>query len=112
MPKKRVLIEADSRRNQIDVFVKYGANHLYPQLLRKNYKIPVNYINWADLAALVAMMAPEFNNPVMDLAQRFTGHRMALWLAQDAPIYCLDKNLLELFQATDIGDESLIFKDL
>ncbi|MEH1826546.1 MAG: hypothetical protein V7L22_14455 [Nostoc sp.] len=41
------------------------------------------------------------------LAQRFTAHRMALWVVKDAPIYCLDSQLLQQFQQTDIGDENL-----
>lgn len=61
---------------------------------------------------MIALIAPEFNNTKFDLAQRFTSHRHALWLVQDAPIYCLDKNLLQLFTQTDVGDENLIFKDL
>ncbi len=109
---KEIVVIADSRKSQIEAFIKIEGNELYKTLLRKNYKIPKNYIQWQELAALISINAPLFENPILDLAQKFTAHRMALWVVQDAPIYCLDNKLLEQFQQTDIGDESLIFRDL
>lgn len=110
--KKTVTVIADSRKSQIEAFIKIGNNELYKILLRKKYKIPNNYIQWQDLAALISMNAPLFNDNRLDRAQQFTSHRMALWVVHDSPIYCLDSKLLEKFQQTDIEDESLIFRDL
>ncbi|MDZ8227550.1 hypothetical protein [Nostoc sp. ChiVER01] len=107
-----ITVLADSRDLLIKVFIKTGGNELYKILHRKNYKIPKNYIQWRELAALISVNAPLFNHSSLDLAQRFTAHRIALWVVKDAPIYCLDNQLLEQFQQTDIGDENLIFKDL
>ncbi|MBD2489034.1 hypothetical protein [Aulosira sp. FACHB-615] len=112
MYKDRIILELDNRHSQTQAFIKAGASGLYRALLKKNYRVPKSYIQWQELAALITLISPEFNNTRFDLAQRFTSHRHALWLVQDAPIYCLDENLLELFTQTDIGDENAIFNDL
>lgn len=110
---KEIVVIADSRKSQIEAFIQTGGNELYQVLLkRKNYRIPKNYIQWRELAALISINAPLFDYPALDLAQKFTAHRIALWVVQDAPIYCLDNHLLQQFQETDIGDENLIFRDL
>ncbi|MEH2085984.1 hypothetical protein [Nostoc sp.] len=109
---KNITVIADSRDSQIKAFIKTDSNGLYKILARKNYKIPKSYIQWRELAALISMNAPVFNHHSLDLAQRFTAHRIALWVVQDAPIYCLDSQLLQQFQQTDVGDENLIFRDL
>ncbi|WP_414755577.1 hypothetical protein [Anabaena sp. CCY 9910] len=108
----QIQIKADSRHSQLSTFIKLGGNSFYRILTRKNYRIPKNYLQWHELASLVALMAEEHENHKLDLAQRFAGHRHALWMVQDAPIYCLDKDLQQLFSQTDVGDESAIFKDL
>ena len=109
---KNITVLANSRDSQVEAFIKIGGNELYKIVLRKNYKIPKVYIQWRELAALISMNAPLFNHASLDLAQKFTAHRIALWVVKDAPIYCLDNQLLQQFQQTDIGDENLIFRDL
>ncbi|MEH2145319.1 hypothetical protein [Nostoc sp.] len=109
---KEVIVIADSRDSQVKAFVKIGGNELYKVLFRKNYKIPKSYMQWRELAALISSQAPLFNNAALDLAHKFTAHRIALWVVKDAPIYCLDNQFFQQFQQTDIGDKNLIFKDL
>lgn len=109
---QKIESKINSRNSEISRFIKSGGNDLYRLLLKRNYKIPQNYTSWQELSALIAFVAPQFGNSIFDLATQFTSHRTALWIVQDAPIYCLDKNLFELFTQTDIGDESLIFSDL
>lgn len=109
---KNITVIADSRESQVGAFIKTGANELYKIILRKNYQIPKSYIQWRELAAIISLTVPLFNEPELDLAQRFISHRMALWFVKDAPIYCLDSQLLQQFQQTNIGDENLIIRDL
>ena len=109
---KNITIIADDRDSQVSGFIRLGGNELYKTLLKRNYKIPKAYIQWKDLAAIISVLAPEFDNTKCDFAQRYTSHRAALWVVQDSPVYCLDQVLLEQFQKTDIGDENLIFIDL
>lgn len=109
---RQIKTKINTRDFEVSRFVRSGGNDLYRLLLKRNYKIPKNYTNWQALAALIAFVAPQFGNSIFDLATQFTSHRAALWVVQDAPIYCLDKSLFELFIQTDVGDENLIFSDL
>ncbi len=82
------------------------------------YRFPTGYMEWNELRALVAMqMVSVAHRGVVkqlgsmgDQAGYFNAHRYSLWAVQQAPIYCLSKEVFHAMLNTTINEE--IIKNL
>lgn len=96
-------------------FCKFVEQEYSPLLAQvrsdRPYRIPKDFIDWETLSALL-VGATEMRDKVSDLASRLHSYRVALWLVQDAPLYCLSKELYESLVQTDILSNSELLKDL
>ena len=76
---------------------------LLRQIRKRDYWIPRGYIGWKTLSGIIALSLStcEIKYASVDISTFLHSYRTALWFAQDAPIYCLTKELIEAFDNTD-----------
>lgn len=90
------------------VRVMEKRNDPYLQLVRntRTYQTPKGYMRWELLSGLVAAALASLYEPnpllVPDTPSVMHNHRTALWFVQNAPLYCISKELLRAFQLTDV----------
>jgi len=98
----------------------------YPQITRTAiqinkampYKFPNNYIEWENLSRLAASQLVAYNDPILmrkcasenDRAGYFNIHTYCLWAVQQAPIYCISREVLEAITNTEVRND--IIKNL
>jgi len=67
-----------------------------------NYRMPSEYISWEVLSQIIAIgLSCELSYATTDISAFFHSYRIALWFAQNAPMYCLTRELIEAFDQTD-----------
>ena len=76
------------------------------------YKTPKGFMDWRALSAIVALCLDMYSDQSQDLASRLNASRTALWFVQDAPMYCLNKELLRAFEQSDVEQNSGLLADL
>ena len=82
------------------------------------YKLPRGYLRWEVLSAIVGGNVAAFCNKNVtvqlsrDQASTLNMYRTVLWFVQDAPLYCISKEMLREFQETDILEQDYLLADL
>lgn len=78
------------------------------------YRIPRGYMPWNTMSALLAASIISWKNwqQLRDKAAMLNVARLSLWFVQDAPIYCLSKDLLRAFEETDVLNSPELLADL
>jgi len=96
-------------------FVKYLESINSPELSlvrqKRPYQTPKGYLSWNYLSGQVAGSLI-FRATAPDPAAYIHHQRVILWYCQNAPIYCLSKELLRGFEATDILEQAQLLRDL
>ena len=95
------------------------ADSTCPELLSlvrqvRPYRIPKQFMAWDVLSLHVAVSTYIFQvRPSgIDRATALHSSRMALWLVQNAPIYCIETSLLRAFERSDVLEANHLFSDL
>jgi len=97
-----------SRKRTLELFEKLNKNllakiradGLRPASLR-SYKMPKKYIDWETISALVSVSLSKYHDGG-DKSTYIHNAKLALWFAQDAPLYCLTPEIVEAFDRTDV----------
>jgi hypothetical protein len=68
-----------------------------------NYRMPSGYITWQVLSQIIAigLSTCELSYAKTDISAFLHSYRIALWFAQNAPMYCLTRELIKAFDQTD-----------
>ncbi|MEG3981863.1 hypothetical protein QUA08_13915 [Microcoleus sp. T3B2] len=102
---KRIILDPNNlnRNRTLAAFEKVNKDLLVKIRADRTYKMPPNYINWQILSgiAAIALSTCEPDYAKIDVSAFIHSYRTALWFAQDAPIYCLTKELIGAFDRTD-----------
>lgn len=75
------------------------------------YRTPKGYLRWEVISALIALEIKTLNQK-QDIAAHQHSCKSALWLIQDAPIYCLTPSLLQAFNQSDVLDQKELFTEI
>ncbi|MEG4803550.1 hypothetical protein QUB63_22575 [Microcoleus sp. ARI1-B5] len=87
------------RNKTLSAFEKVNKNLLKQIRADRTYKMPQGYINWQILSGIVAIAVSTCDRDYAnaDVSAFLHSYRTALWFAQDAPLYCLNSELIEAF---------------
>ena len=106
MPKKSqslTLPPQINRNKTLMIFEKSNKQLLGDIREEVNYRMPSEYISWQVLSQViaVALSTCELSYANTDISAFLHSYRIALWFAQNAPMYCLTRELIEAFDQTD-----------
>lgn len=101
------------RKTEIKKILSTLSTHTpvdYENLLRTRfpYRIPQNYLQWDELSSYVAysMAASATMLNSLDQVSNYVKHRTSLWALQEAPLFLLSEDLLQLFEETKIAEDN------
>ncbi|MBD2499882.1 hypothetical protein [Anabaena azotica] len=109
---KTVFLNAHScRAETLKLFEKYNKQLLKEIRTERDYQIPKGYISWQQLSAItgLALSTCEVDYVKVDISAFYHSYRLALWFAQDAPLYCLSNSLFEALDNTNALDKPEVF---
>lgn len=96
-------------------FVKFlesrASNELALIRQKRPYRTPKGYPSWRFLSGQIAGSLM-FRSVAPDPAAYIHHQRAILWYCQNAPVYCLSKELLRSFHDTDILDQAELLSSL
>lgn len=106
MPRKSKVLTLPPQINRNKTLMLFEKSH--KQLLgdireEVNYRMPSEYISWQVLSQVIAIALStcELSYAKTDISAFCHSYRIALWFAQNAPMYCLTHELIEAFDQTD-----------
>lgn len=88
------------------------SRSIFHQLQQSNYKIPPGYKQWDKLSYSIAGQVALIEKFYVDSVSNYISHRLALWMIKDAPIYCLNKDLIGSLMETTLDNLEKILPDL
>ena len=107
MPKhsKKLTLQPQMNRNKTLMMFEKNHTELLGDIREEvNYRMPSEYISWQVLSQViaVALSTCELSYAKIDISAFSHSYRIALWFAQNAPVYCLTRELIEAFDQTDV----------
>lgn len=91
---------------------KEHSGLIFQQLRQANYKMPPGYKQWDELSYSIASQVASIGKIYVDFISNYVSHRLALWMIKDAPIYCLNKDLIGALIETTLDNLEKILPDL
>ena len=81
----------------VDLRERFASNfqRIRLAILSLNYRIPPGYTSWEDTSSSMSQALATIGEFSTDKINEHVRNCFALWLVKDAPIYCIDRNLLE-----------------
>ena len=106
MPKqsKNLILPPQMNRNKTLMLFEKSNKQLLGDIREEmNYRMPSEYISWQVLSQVIgiALSTCELSYAKTDISAFLHSYRIALWFAQNAPVYCLTRELIEAFDRTD-----------
>ncbi len=111
MPKTIRLNACASRTEILKTFEKHSKYLIKAIRTERDYQIPKGYISWTKLSAIagLALSTCGLEYARVDLFAFNHSHHLALWFAQDAPLYCITSSLFEALDNTDALHKPKVF---
>lgn len=102
---KQLILDPNNlnRNHTLTVFEKMNKDLVREIRADRTYKMPKNYINWQQLTRIIALALStcDLDYVKTDISAFLHSYRTALWFVQDAPLYCLTREIIEAFDRTD-----------
>ena len=107
MPKKSkaLTLQPQMNRNKTLMLFEKSNKELLGDIREEvNYRMPSEYISWQVLSQVIGIVLStcELSYAKTDISAFLHSYRIALWFAQNAPVYCLTRELIEAFDQTDV----------